>query len=325
MEAGEQHMQRAEAALSPSFLYFFTLSADWLSVSSEAQQAAKAFRASRLPEKEAEALRLAARAEEALGHFLPAGYLLEQLGDLLLKHKRAARRRISSSRGDSSAAAAAYEEGMQCYTKAICCFKAADQVDAAVCLLLRVAEKREKELSAVAVEEAISAYEEAIQLRLSRNEQPHASKVYRDYICMLVRVGELKKAISVTLRRLRCLRKLKQISGAHKSILTVTLLFLALDEATLADRMLSGQEALQTDFLGSPEFAAGAAAVDAYKAHDGEALCRSLESPVFRFLLPPVVALAARLCEQALQWRASLELPEDEVGVPQQCIEALLP
>ncbi|KAL8271599.1 hypothetical protein Esti_004505 [Eimeria stiedai] len=327
MEVGELHLQRAEAALSPSFLYFFRLSADWLSVSFEAQQAAKAFKASHVPEKEGEALRLAIQAEEALGHPLEAGQLLEQvrqpLGNLLLKHKRAARR-SSSSRGHRSATAAAYEEGMECFSQAVSRFKAAGQVESAVSLLLRVAEKREQELSAAAVEEAIKAFEEALELRLSRDEQPHASEVYRHYICMLVRVGELKKAITVTLRRLRCLRKLKQISGTHKSILTVTLLYLALGEETLADRMLSGQEALQTDFVGSPEFAAGAAAVDAYRARDGDALARSLDSPVFRFLLPPVVALVAKLAEQACKWRADLEQQGDEVGIPEQCIEALI-
>ncbi|KAL8446107.1 hypothetical protein Emag_004847 [Eimeria magna] len=324
MEAGESHLQRAEAALSPSFLYFFRLSADWHSVSFEAQQAAKAFKASHIPEKEGEALRLAIQAEDALGHPLEAGQLLEQLGNLLLKHKRAARRSSSSSRGYRSAAAAAYEEAMECLIQAVSRFKAAGQVDSAVSLLLRIAEKKEQELSAAAVEEAIKAFEEALELRLSRDEQPHASEVYRHYICMLVRVGHFKKAITITLRRLRCLRKLKQISGTHKSILTVTILYLALGEETLADRMLSGQEALQNDFVGSPEFAAGAAAVDAYKARDGAALARSLESPVFRFLLPPVVGLVARLAEQACKWRPEFEPHDDEVGIPEQCIEALI-
>ncbi|KAL8445708.1 hypothetical protein Emed_005431 [Eimeria media] len=323
VETGDSHLQRAEAALSRSFLYFFPLSADWYSVSLEAQQAAKAFKASHIPEKEGEALRLAIQAEDALGHPFEAGRLLEQLGNLLLKHKRAARR-SSSNRGHRSATAAAYEEGMECLIRAVSRFKAAGHVEAAVSLLLRIAEKKEQELSAAAVEEAINAFEEALELRLSRDELPHASEVYRHYICMLVRVGQLKKAITVTLRRLRCLRKLKQISGTHKSILSVTILYLALGEETLADRMLSGQEALQNDFVGSPEFAAGAAVVDAYKARDGEALARCLESPVFRFLLPPVVGLVAKLAEQACKWRPEFEPLDDEVGIPEQCIEALI-
>ncbi|KAL8432576.1 hypothetical protein ACSSS7_004500 [Eimeria intestinalis] len=294
-----------------------------LPISFEAQQAAKAFKASHIPEKEGGALRLAVQAEDALGHPLEAGHLLEQLGNLLLKHKRAARR-SSSSRGHRSATAAAYEEGMECLIQAVSRFKAAGEIESAVNVLLRIAEKREQELSAAALGEAIKAFEDAVELRLSRDEQPHASEVYRHYICMLVRVGELKKAITITLRRLRCLRKLKQISGIHKSILTVTLLYLALGEETLADRMLSGQEALQNDFVGTAEFAAGAAAVDAYKARDGAALARYLESPVFRFLLPPVVALVAKLAEQACKWRPEFDPQGDEVGIPEQCIEALI-
>ena len=307
MEVGDLHLQRAEAALSPMFL-FFQLSPDWHTVSSEAELAAKAFRAASLHEKEAEALRLGFKAEDHLHHPLVAGRILEQvrsreernrelpnmghivyneaetgtirteggrlwgargpygcrewgggvslclfrvviyvavsflqLGDLLLRHKKAARR-TSNSKGYPGAAAAAYEEGLHCYTEAVARYKASGQADFAVSLLMRIAEKREKEVGAKGIEAATKAYEEAIDLRMARKELPHASDVYRLYISMLVRVGELQKAIAVMLRRSECLFKLKQYSGVHKAILTVTVLFLALNQHIMADRILSGQE-----------------------------------------------------------------------------------
>lgn len=58
-------------------------------------------------------------------------------------------------------------------------------------------------------------------------------------------------------------------------------------------------QALRSSFLGSPEFAAGAAAVDASRMGDNERLAEALEDPVFRLLLPPVAALAAQRAAEA--------------------------
>ena len=89
MEVGELHFQRATAALRRTCLLFH-LSPDWITVSSEASLAAKAFRAANLPEREAEALRLRIKAEDQLERPLEAGLLLEQVrGDTLCEEERA--------------------------------------------------------------------------------------------------------------------------------------------------------------------------------------------------------------------------------------------
>ncbi|OEH73862.1 hypothetical protein cyc_05214 [Cyclospora cayetanensis] len=78
MEVGELYNQRATAALSPAFLFFY-LSLNWPKVCDEATLAAKAFKAANL-DKEAAALRLCSNTEDQMGKALEAWRLLEQEG-----------------------------------------------------------------------------------------------------------------------------------------------------------------------------------------------------------------------------------------------------
>ncbi|CDJ43051.1 hypothetical protein, conserved [Eimeria tenella] len=83
--------------------------------------------------------------------------------------------------------------------------------------------------------------------------------------------------------------------------------------------------ALRSSFLGSPEFAAGAAAVDAFKHGDAAAAAAALESPVFRLLLPPVASLAARMAAEARERCTSSACnPIGEVGIGAEAVDALL-
>lgn len=153
----------------------------------------------------------------------------------------------SSIRGIPASAAAAYEEGLQCYSEAVKHYKSAASTDAAVCLLLRIAAAREKEKTPESAEAAAAAYEDALHLRSASGKQQETAEVYKHYICMLVRMGQIRQAISVSLRRANCLFELNKLNGVHKSILSAVLLFLSLEQYTMADRTLSGQEVNNTE------------------------------------------------------------------------------
>lgn len=180
------------------------------------------------------------------------GALALQLGDLLIKEKKAARRSSNhtndgiSKTNAGGAAAAAYEEAMQCYGEAICLFRAAGAVEVAVELLLKVAARREHEKTPSAFALCAEAYEEALHLLIIRHDLQQADEVYRHYICSLVRAKELQKALSVVFRRVECLYTLRRFDALHKCILTAVFLFLEMGQTALADRTLSGQEVMQT-------------------------------------------------------------------------------
>ena len=117
---------------------------------------------------------------------------------------------------------------------------------------------------------------------------------------------------------------LKRCRGErHLLVLLLPLLLLPL--LVLLLLMLLLLQALRSSFLGSPEFAAGAAAVDASKVGDNVRLAEALEAPVFRLLLPPVAALAAqraaavRCCSGA---NSSREF--NEIGFSGEAIDLLL-
>ncbi|CDI87621.1 hypothetical protein, conserved [Eimeria praecox] len=83
--------------------------------------------------------------------------------------------------------------------------------------------------------------------------------------------------------------------------------------------------ALRSSFLGTPEFAAGAAAVDASKMGDNDRLAAALEAPVFRLLLPPVAALAAKRAAQARSYsEADSSRQLEEIGFSGEAIDLLL-
>lgn len=164
-----------------------------------------------------------------------------QLGDLLLRHE-AASTRSSNSRGFAGAAAGAYEEALTCYLEAVRRYRQAREYDPAVSVLLKMAEMREAELSSLALQEAARCYEEALEIRTSQKLLVHTSEVYRHYICMLVRTEQLQQAAAVSLRRAKCLLDLKRFPAVHKAILSAALLFLAIDNQPMADRILSSKE-----------------------------------------------------------------------------------
>lgn len=54
--------------------------------------------------------------------------------------------------------------------------------------------------------------------------------------------------------------------------------------------------------MGTPSFVAGRSIIHAFRDRDGPALKRCLSLPVFRYLLPPVVAISRQLMAQAAEW-----------------------
>ncbi|CDJ36679.1 uncharacterized protein EMH_0068350 [Eimeria mitis] len=156
---------------------------------------------------------------------------------------------------------------------------------------------------------AAAAYEEAM-------------KCYDEAVYLYKAAGDTTSAVSLLLQ-------VAARRGRDKNPKGIALCADAYEEALrlLAARheLQQTDEALRSSFLGSPEFAAGAAAVDAARAGDNERLAAALESPVFRLLLPPVAALAAKRAAAARSCSGGDNVMErEEIGFSGEAVDMLL-
>ncbi|CDI77175.1 hypothetical protein, conserved [Eimeria acervulina] len=165
---------------------------------------------------------------------------------------------------------------------------------------------------------AAAAYEEAMQC-------------YGEAICFFRAAGAVDLAVPLLLKVSAKREQEKTDKGfglcaeAYEEALHLLITKHDLQQADEVYRHYICSLALRSSFLGSPEFAAGAAAVDASKVGDNVRLAEALEAPVFRLLLPPVAALAAqraaavRCCSGA---NSSREF--NEIGFSGEAIDLLL-